>query len=47
MSMAEKLIEDFGEKIGGARKDLYALKPRTSLWRYYRLEFSGKRKIYN
>lgn len=25
MSMAEKLIEDFGEKIGGARKDLYAL----------------------
>lgn len=26
MSMAEKLIEDFGEKIGGARKDLYALK---------------------
>lgn len=25
MSMAEKKIEDFGEKIGGARKDLYAL----------------------
>ena len=23
--MAEKKIEDFGEKIGGARKDLYAL----------------------
>ena len=46
MSMAEKLIEDFGEKIGGARNDLYALN-RTSLWRYYRLECSGKRKIYN
>lgn len=25
MKMAEKKIEDFGEKIGGARKDLYAL----------------------
>ena len=43
MSMAEKKIEDFGEKIGGARKDLYALNIEyagcrtyygTALWRY-------------